>query len=42
MTSTNKTDDKLAKHLKTKRIKYFRGDLNNVAKRLLDLAQKKN
>ncbi len=40
-TSTNKTDDKLAKHLKTKRINYFRGDLSNVAKRLLDLAKKK-
>jgi spore coat polysaccharide biosynthesis protein SpsF (cytidylyltransferase family) len=33
-TSIDKSDDKLVNFLKTKKIKFFRGDLNNVAKRL--------
>ena len=37
-TSTNKEDDKLVKFLIDKKIKYFRGSLNNVAKRLYDTA----
>tara|TARA_B100000767_G_scaffold236267_1_gene229922 strand:+ start:129 stop:779 length:651 start_codon:yes stop_codon:yes gene_type:complete len=37
-TSTNKEDDKLVRFLKDKKIKYFRGSLNNVAKRLYDTA----
>ena len=37
-TSTNKKDDKLVKFLIDKRVKYFRGSLNNVAKRLYDTA----
>ena len=37
-TSTSKTDDKLIQYLKNNKINYFRGDLNNVAKRLLDTA----
>ena len=37
-TSTNKKDDKLVKFLIDKKIKYFRGSLNNVAKRLYDTA----
>ncbi len=40
-TSKNKTDDKLVSHLKKKKINSFRGDLNNVAKRLLSLAKNK-
>ena len=40
-TSKNKSDDKLVKHLKALQIPYFRGDLHNVAKRMLDLASKK-
>ena len=37
-TSTNKKDDKLVKFLIDKKVKYFRGSLNNVAKRLYDTA----
>ena len=37
-TSTKKSDDKLVKILSKKNIKYFRGSLNNVAKRLYDTA----
>lgn len=37
-TSTNKSDDKLIKILSKENIKYFRGPLNNVAKRLYDTA----
>lgn len=37
-TSNTKNDDKLIKYLKKIKIHYFRGDLNNVAKRLLDTA----
>ena len=37
-TSNTKNDDKLIKYLKKIKIPYFRGDLNNVAKRLLDTA----
>ena len=37
-TSKKKEDDKLVKFLKYKKIKYFRGSLNNVAKRLYDTA----
>ena len=37
-TSTNKEDDKLVKFLKDKKIKYYRGSLNNVAKRLYETA----
>ena len=38
-TSKNKTDDKLIKILKKFKIKYFRGDLKNVAKRLYKVAE---
>lgn len=37
-TSNKKNDDKLVVYLKKKKIKYFRGSLNNVAKRLYDTA----
>ena len=37
-TSTNKKDDKLVKFLIDKKVKYFRGSLNNVAKRVYDTA----
>lgn len=37
-TSTKKSDDKLVKILSKNNIKYFRGSLNNVAKRLYDTA----
>ena len=37
-TSKNKSDDKLSLHLKQNKIKSFRGDLDNVARRLLSLA----
>ena len=37
-TSNTKSDDKLIKYLRKIKIPYFRGDLNNVAKRLLDTA----
>ena len=39
-TSDQKTDDKLIKYLKSIKINYFRGSLNNVAKRLCDAAEK--
>lgn len=39
-TSNQKTDDKLIKYLKSIKINYFRGSLNNVAKRLCDAAEK--
>ena len=39
-TSDKKTDDKLIKYLKNIKIDYFRGSLNNVAKRLCDAAEK--
>ena len=35
-TSINKEDDKLIKFLEKKKINYFRGPLNNVAKRLYE------
>lgn len=38
-TSKNKSDDKLIDYLVNKKIEYFRGNLNNVAKRLLDTAK---
>ncbi len=38
-TSDKKTDDKLIKYLKSIKIDYFRGSLNNVAKRLCDAAE---
>ncbi len=37
-TSNQKSDDNLVKYLKKKKIKFFRGSLKNVAKRILDLA----
>ena len=37
-TSTSKNDDRLIQYLKKVKISYFRGDLNNVGKRLLDTA----
>ena len=40
-TSNHKTDNKLVKYLKKKKIKFFKGDLNNVARRLYKLAQSK-
>lgn len=39
-TSKNKTDDMLVKYLKKINIRYFRGNLNNVMKRLSDLSIK--
>tara|TARA_Y100000591_G_scaffold306869_1_gene305722 strand:+ start:53 stop:697 length:645 start_codon:yes stop_codon:yes gene_type:complete len=39
-TSNDKSDNKLVKHLKKLKIPYFRGDLENVAKRFLNLALK--
>ena len=41
-TSTNKSDDKLVSICKKNRIEYFRGDLENVSKRLRDLLIKLN
>lgn len=38
-TSNHKTDNKLVKYLKKEKIKFFKGDLNNVARRLYKLAQ---
>ena len=38
-TSLNKSDNNLVKHLKKMNIESFRGDLNNVAERLLKLAK---
>lgn len=38
--SKNRSDDRLCKFLKNKRINYFRGDLHNVADRLLKTAIK--
>lgn len=40
-TSKDKEDDKLSKLLTKKKIKFFRGSLNNVAKRLYDIAVNK-
>ena len=40
-TSNHKSDNKLVRLLKKSKIPYFRGDLDNVAKRFLDLATKK-
>ncbi len=40
VTSKNKTDDELVKVLKKYKISYFRGDLNNVAKRMCSAAKK--
>jgi spore coat polysaccharide biosynthesis protein SpsF len=40
--SKNKIDDKLAKYLLAQKIKIYRGDLNNVAKRLYLAAKKFN
>ena len=40
-TSNHKTDNKLVKYLKKEKIKFFKGDLNNVARRLYKLAQSK-
>lgn len=37
-TSTSKSDDKLVKYLINIKMNYFRGDLHNVAKRLLNTA----
>ncbi len=39
-TSIDKSDDQLVKYLKESKIKYFRGDLNNVADRLYRTAKK--
>ena len=43
-TSDHKSDEKLVKYLKKIKVQYFRGSLENVAKRFLDLAllKKKN
>tara|TARA_B110000037_G_scaffold105762_1_gene122928 strand:- start:22 stop:654 length:633 start_codon:yes stop_codon:yes gene_type:complete len=41
-TSKNKSDDKLAKFLREKKINFYRGSHLNVAKRLLDVAKKNN
>ena len=38
-TSKNKTDDKLVKYLKKIKISCYRGELNNVAKRLYNAAR---
>lgn len=40
VTSTKKSDDALVKVLKKYKINYFRGDLNNVAKRMYSAAKK--
>ena len=40
-TSKNKSDDKLIKYLKKKKINFYRGSHLNVAKRLSELAEKK-
>ena len=39
-TSKNKTDDELARFLKINKVDYFRGSLNNVASRFLEIAKK--
>ena len=39
-TSNNKTDDKLVSFCKKNKIKFFRGDLNNVSLRILDTIKK--
>lgn len=39
-TSKNKSDDELVTHLKKNKINYFRGELDNVSKRLSDAAKK--
>lgn len=39
-TSKNKTDDKLVSFLKKSKVDYFRGSLNNVASRFLEIAKK--
>ena len=39
-TSKNKSDDQITKYLKRINIKFFRGNLNNVMKRLFDLSKK--
>ena len=36
-TSNHKSDDKLVKYLKKIKVEFFRGSLQNVAKRFLDL-----
>lgn len=41
-TSINKSDDKFIKYLKSQKIKFFRGSLLNVAKRMHDAAKKNN
>ena len=43
-TSKDKSDDKLIKYLRQIKIKFYRGELNDVASRLLNVAQnqKKN
>jgi len=41
-TSKKKTDDNLVKILKNYKIPFFRGDLNNVSKRLLETSKKYN
>lgn len=38
--SSNKNDDKLISYLQKKRIKFYRGDLENVAMRLYEVAKK--
>ena len=39
-TSRKKSDDKLIELLKSKKLKFFRGNLNNVASRLLKASKK--
>ena len=39
-TSNNKIDDNFVKYLKKKEFEFFRGSLNNVAKRMFDVANK--
>ena len=39
-TSRKKSDDKLIELLKSKKLKFFRGNLNNVASRLLKASQR--
>ena len=38
-TSKNKSDDKLVEYLKKIKVQYFRGNLDNVAKRIVDTAE---
>ena len=40
-TSKNKSDDKLVEYLKKIKVQYYRGNLSNVAQRMVDTAEYK-